>query len=329
MFSKHLGFAIELLSAFCHKGRSMDRAQPVRILVIRGGAIGDFILTLPVLAALRAHFPQCRLDVLGYPHIIALARMGGLAKELRSIESRALAGFFVPNGLLDPELHQYFASFQIIISYLYDPDGMLQNNVRLCTRGQFIQGAHRPDEAAGLHATEVFLKALERLAIFEADPVPRLALGQAGTPASLAGAARTLVCHPGSGSERKNWPESAWAGFLTKLVTESDWRILLAGGEAEGQRLERLARLIPGDRLELARSLPLTTLAERIRVCQFFIGHDSGISHLCAALGLPGLVLWAETNETIWRPRQEQVVTFRHPQGIQQIEVTEVFSRLP
>ena len=44
-----------------------------KILVIRGGAIGDFILTLPVLAALRRQFPQTRLEVLGYPHIARLA----------------------------------------------------------------------------------------------------------------------------------------------------------------------------------------------------------------------------------------------------------------
>ena len=44
-----------------------------KILVIRGGAIGDFILTLPVLSALQAQFPQAELEVLGYPHIASLA----------------------------------------------------------------------------------------------------------------------------------------------------------------------------------------------------------------------------------------------------------------
>ena len=47
------------------------------ILVIRGGAIGDFVLTLPVLAALRAHFPEHRLEVLGNPRIARLAQYGG------------------------------------------------------------------------------------------------------------------------------------------------------------------------------------------------------------------------------------------------------------
>src|SRR5260221_5504612 len=57
------------------------------ILVIRGGAIGDFILTLPVLSALRQHFPRVRLEILGYPHIAHLALAGRLADHVRSIEA--------------------------------------------------------------------------------------------------------------------------------------------------------------------------------------------------------------------------------------------------
>ena len=58
-----------------------------RILVIRGGAIGDFILTLPVLAALRDRFPQAEIEVLGYPRVASLALSGGLAKAVHALES--------------------------------------------------------------------------------------------------------------------------------------------------------------------------------------------------------------------------------------------------
>ena len=87
----------------------MSRTQG-KILVIRGGAIGDFILTLPVFAALREQFPQTWLEVLGYPHIAQLAFAGGLADGTRSIEARALAGFFARNGSLDPRLSEYFGT---------------------------------------------------------------------------------------------------------------------------------------------------------------------------------------------------------------------------
>src|SRR6266478_5149851 len=149
------------------------------ILVIRGGAIGDFILTLPAIAALRQQFPRARLEVMGYPHIVQLAQAGGLADRVQAIEARGLAGFFARHGELEEDLVDYFSDFDIIVSYLYDPDEIFQSNVRRCTTAQFIAGPHRPDEDAGIHATKVYLKPLEQLAIFDADPVPRLRVGQA------------------------------------------------------------------------------------------------------------------------------------------------------
>jgi hypothetical protein len=281
-----------------------------KILVIRGGAIGDFILTLPVLAALRRQFPQTRLEVLGYPHITRLAVAGGLADDVQPIESRALAGFFARNGELDAALQDYFASFAVILSFLYDPDGVFEANVKRCTRAQFIAGPHRPDDSAGIHATEVFLKPLERLAIFDANPVPRLSLN------SQLVTLNQLALHPGSGSERKNWPETRWAELLDRLIAETSHRFLLVGGEAEEGRAERLAARIPSGRVESALSLPLPDLAVRLSVCNSFAGHDSGISHLAAAIGLPGVILWGDTAEAVWRPKSERMELLRGGTGL-------------
>ena len=91
--------------------------QPARgkILIIRGGAIGDFILTLPAIAALRRQFPEAHLEVLGYPHIAQLAAAGGLVDRVQSIEARALAGFFARRGILAEDLADYFSEFDIIV----------------------------------------------------------------------------------------------------------------------------------------------------------------------------------------------------------------------
>ena len=151
----------------------MSVSKP-RILVIRGGAIGDFILTLPAIAALRKQFPRAHLEVLGYPHIARLAVAGGLVDRVQPIEARGLAGFFARDGTLEPDLMDYFSEFDLVISYLYDPDDIFKTNLRRCLFGQFITGPHRPNEAEFVHAAQVYLKPLERLAIFDADPVPRL-----------------------------------------------------------------------------------------------------------------------------------------------------------
>jgi heptosyltransferase-2 len=300
-----------------------------KILVIRGGAIGDFILTLPAIAALRRQFPAAHIEVLGYPHIAQLALAGGLVDHVQSIEAQALAGFFARNGRLVEDLASYFSEFDLILSYLYDPDQIFQTNVARCTGAQFIIGPHRPNEQAGLPAAPVYLKPLERLAIFDADPVPRLALSLK-PPARAARSARAswLALHPGSGSDRKNWPEANWAELLQHLVNVTELSLLVVGGEAEGERLQRLAAALPSARYRVLKSLPLAELARQLTRCGAFIGHDSGISHLAAAVGLPGLVLWADTIEEVWRPPSERVTVLRHPAGLDRLPVEKVLQQL-
>lgn len=293
-----------------------------KILVIRGGAIGDFILTLPVLAALRSQFPRTRLEVLGYPHIAQLALAGGLADAVQPIESRALASFFARDSELDETLQSYFNSFAIIVSFLYDPDQIFLTNIARCSRARFIVGPHRPDESAGRHATEVFLKPLESLAIFDADPVPRLPLN------SQLPTLYQLALHPGSGSERKNWPEANWAELLRQLRAETQLNILLIGGEAESERLPRLAQCLPAARCEICLSQPLVEVARRLSSCAGFVGHDSGITHLAAALGVPTLALWGPTPAAVWAPRGERVTILRAPPGPNLISPSEVLNQL-
>ena len=272
-----------------------------RILVIRGGAIGDFILTLPVLSALRNRFPRADIEVLGYPRVASLALTGGLAKAVHAIESPGLASFFARGGSFDLEWREFFGQFAIVISYLFDPDGIFETNVKSCGPRQFIAAQHRPDEAKSIHASDVFLKPLEQLAIFDGDPVARLELP------GLAKQENWLALHPGSGSEHKNWPEQNWRKLVAYLLDHSPLNLLLVGGEAEGAQLQRLAKDLLAERVQLAQHVPLSELAPRLAKCNGYIGHDSGVTHLASALGLPTLVLWAKSDEKIWRPLGERV----------------------
>ena len=272
-----------------------------RILVIRGGAIGDFILTLPVLAALRDHFPRADIEVLGYPRVASLALTGGLAKAVHAIESPGLASFFARDGSFDLEWREFFGQFAIVISYLFDPDGIFETNVKSCGPRQFIAAQHRPDEAKSIHASDVFLKPLEQLTIFDGDPVARLELP------GLAKRENWLALHPGSGSEGKNWPEQNWHKLVAHLLDHSPLNLLLVGGEAEGAQLQRLAKDLLAERVQVAQHVPLHELAPRLAKCSGYVGHDSGVTHLASALGLPTLVLWGKSDEKIWRPLGEKV----------------------
>src|SRR5207244_2067480 len=127
--------------------------------------------------------------------------------------SRGMASFFARNGELDAALSDLFSGFGLVVSYLYDPDAIFSDNLRRCSRAQLITGPHRPDEKGSAHAADVFLSALERLAIFDFDPTPRMALG-ADPADTLEGL--WWAFHPGSGSQKKNWPLPCWAALLQR-----------------------------------------------------------------------------------------------------------------
>ena len=82
--------------------------------MIRGGAIGDFILTLPAIKALRDAYPNAHIEILGYKHIAALAENRFYAQGVRSIESAQLSRFFARDCDLPPDLANYFAGFDLV-----------------------------------------------------------------------------------------------------------------------------------------------------------------------------------------------------------------------
>jgi ADP-heptose:LPS heptosyltransferase len=301
---------------------------PDRILLLRGGAIGDFILTLPVLTALRAHYGSAGIAVVGRPHIVPLAQAGNLAEEIRSIEDRRLTGFFVRHGPLDPEWAAFFSGCHLVVSYLHDPEGIFRENLRCCSQARIIQGPHRPDESQPVHATDVNLRPLRALGIHDADPVPRLSMRTEGPPRAAGSQAthRRLALHPGSGSQRKNWPEDKWAELIARLLRDTDSHLLLVGGEAEGDRVARLATGQSASRIERAEHLPLVDLARRLAGCAALVGHDSGISHLAAALGLPGIALWGDSAAAVWRPRSDRWLVLRDPSGLPELPVSRVLA---
>jgi ADP-heptose:LPS heptosyltransferase len=212
------------------------------------------------------------------------------------------------------------------VSYLFDPEGVFRENLGRCSQARIVEGPHRPDESQPVHATDVYLRPLETLGLVGLNPVPRLHLrtegsgqGEPSQPTQ-----RALALHPGSGSARKNWPEERWAALVDALLGETDRQLLLVGGEAEGDRVKRLAAGRLAGRVERAEHLPLVELARRLSGCAALVGHDSGISHLAAALGLPGVALWGDTVEAVWRPRSDRWLLLRDPSGLAALPVPRV-----
>lgn len=290
--------------------------------MIRGGAIGDFVLTIPALRALREQFPETRIELLGYPHIAQLAQAAGLVDEVRSIEARALASFFARRGKLEPAMAEYFAGFPLILSYLYDPDLIFQTNIASVSKAQIIVGPHRPREGEARHATEVFLEPLQKLAVFDADRIPKLRFW------NEAKSEPALALHPGSGSETKNWPLPNWLALSDRLLAETAARLMVVGGEADGAQLRAFERYAGNPRVTLLFNQPLVEVGKALQGATGFVGHDSGITHIAAAVGVPVIALWGPSDQVIWQPLGERITVLSSTAGLAKLPVSVVWEQI-
>jgi heptosyltransferase-2 len=292
-----------------------------RILVIRGGAIGDFILTLPALKALRDSMPHAHIEILGYKHIAALAENRFYAQAVRSIEYPPLAKFFASNPELPAEPADYFASFELIVSYLYDPDRIFESNLRRCGAENLIFGPAKIVENAG-HAARQLARPIEELGIKVVDLAARVfpSLKDREFVRKFLGATPQpiVAIHPGSGSQAKNWPLKNWISLFSRNVEFSINgefpSLVVVSGEADNVQTGQLEREWMDRNVPFAKNLPLPQLAALLER-SVFVGHDSGISHLAAAVGANCIVLFGPTNPDVWAPKNNHVRVLKAPNG--------------
>jgi heptosyltransferase-3 len=280
------------------------------LLMIRGGAMGDLVLTLPALRLMRQSFPAQRIEVLGTPGLVDLAVHFGLADAVRRLEDPGLARFFVPGSVLDPGWSAYFASFSVVVSYLSDPDDNFHQNLRRAGVSTLLRGPHRPVEN-GQHATEQLAAPLAGLALFF-EP------GEAGKPMDFASTGPrepVIAIHPGSGSPRKNWGLENWVHVTRQLHLQTGARFLVVAGEAEVPTLAAFRDLLTAHHVPhgLADQLPLPEVARQLARCQVFLGHDTGPAHLAAACGVPSVLVFGPTDPAVWGPVGGHVRILRAP----------------
>lgn len=271
-----------------------------KMLFIRGGAVGDFIVTMPAINLVRQSLPDVEIEILGYESIANLAVASGIADRVRSIEHASLAPFFAPGAILDEEMAAYFCDFDVVISYLYDPDRFFAGNLERAGVETLIEGPFRMDETRAVPAAQQLAEPLERLALFLDEPHLRLRFEGATTPVR-----KTVAIHPGSGSPSKNWSLEGWSQLCRQIQGRfPDVEFLVVSGEAEKEIIGEFLSLLRRDDLPFRHcdDLPLVDLAGLLQQSRLFLGHDSGIGHLAALTGIPGLVLFGPTDPLTWSP---------------------------
>ena len=270
-----------------------------KLAELRANAIGDYLVSLPALEALRAAYRAAELVLLGADwHVGFLAGRPGPVD--RCLPVPPTVGVRDDRPPAPPaEVDRFFARMR---AERFDLAVQLQGGGRhsnpfVCRLGARVTAGSRTPDAAPLDRTVPYTghqheihRFLEVAAVVGAAPVtlePRLAVTDAdrAEAAVRAGDDRPLVVlHPGANDSRRRWPVDRLAVVGSELARKGA-RLAVVGTASERGLVNRLLDGLDGHAADLAGRLSLGGLAGLLEQATLLVGNDSGPRHLAAAVG--------------------------------------------
>ncbi len=283
----------------------------MHLLIIRPGAIGDTLLTFPVLRALRTQYSNPHITLLSNAAVLPLALDFGIVDEVSDYGHPQWSELFstphqgTRKGCPYHTLRDLLHRTDLAICWLRDPDGIVEQNMLRAGVKQVIMAPGRPPADSHVHVVEYLAETIgvgldigQLYSQTQGDRKVRLGEGHPGE-------AQYVAIHPGSGGASKCWPVPNFASIIEQLWQRNQ-HILLLGGPADHERLNDLLSRLESpptqDMLKVLVDAPLLQVAHELQHCKGYLGNDSGITHLSAMLGIPTISLFGPTDPQIWRP---------------------------
>ncbi|HEY6334649.1 MAG TPA: glycosyltransferase family 9 protein [Alphaproteobacteria bacterium] len=318
------------------------------ILIVRAGAVGDAVLTLPLLEALAEAGVE-RIGVLGTPGSWAFLAPGGV--ELFDFDGREWLGLFTGETSLGPRAERLAREFDAAIVLLGPQRERVETALRALGVAAIVGATpaakdERASEAAveaafaephwppgPAHAASRLLQSLGPLGATASRPAwpaaPKVLQESPFLrvePHEVEGIVRTLAIapfapqgilaiHPGSGGAAKRWPAVRFASLA--IAAEDRWGLtpIFVAGPADAEVWRQVQEALPQSfRPRALRERPLREVLALLSVARAYIGNDAGVGHL-AARACPTLTLFGPTDPAIWHPVGRHVATLEGPRG--------------
>jgi len=325
--------------AFMDEGRE-------RVLVIFPGALGDLVCLLPTLRGIARRHCEAFIELMATPSVgnffvgRAVLRpelscnlqeagrgMFFSVAEAYSIDRREVTNLFTGSqdglhysrGFFNKFAHVYsfFASQEPVFRRsLLQVVGGRASFARFCPAdGRHIAQAYAAELGLNLNEDELYGGHPWVIATHRDRQLARQAL-----ESSKFEHKDFIVLMPGSGSPNKNWPAEKFAALARELHHRFGVVALL--GPAE----KGIRTTFQGTACTVMEGLELSTVAGLMSLAKAFVGNDSGVSHLAAALGVPGVVLFGPTEPSRWRPLGNVAVL--HCRQLESLGVSQVLLAL-
>ena len=279
-----------------------------RICVLFPGALGDFVCFLPALRQLAHSSP---VDLLARSDFAAIAPPGVTVDSLERFELRQL---FIADGAANPRVKRFFSRYAAIYSWFASQQPVFVDHIQKASQRRAQIFPFRPDKLA-IHQADYYLSCLTSQSKKQGAFEPLVALRpdalfwcEAFFCSNRLASAPLLVLAPGSGAREKNWPEAHYLQVAHWWRQQFDGKVVVVVGPVEAERrgFEHLLSACT-----VASGLDLAQLAALLSRCDVYVGNDSGVSHLAAAVGARTVAIFGPTDERQWAPRGPRVSILR------------------
>lgn len=314
-------------------------AQDPILSIFHPGALGDGVLALPALRALRKRFPEYRMVWFGHKE---LGEVFVAAQEVHcsySFDSLAILGFNGKNRGNKNPISDLLNRCERAVVWLNDTSGIWKDWIVSHGIKNFICRSPHDLHLRQHHMADRYVEILHPW-LTSQQPIHSSAVdidlesfsfsGELETVTDVLPSNEALIfLHPGSGSPNKCSPPALWAEVVKELMSgRPSSNICLLEGPADSDAVQKLLELLNVSPVVLA-GLDLLSLSRYLQHSHLFIGHDSGLSHLASRFGIPSVVLFGPTDPSIWAPRGKQVTVLHNTCHCAGMEVVELCVNRP
>jgi heptosyltransferase-2 len=289
----------------------------MKIVIRATNWVGDAIMALPALRAVRARFPEAAIAIVARPYVADIycgqaicdeiipydpngARTGlrGRERLVKVLRARKFDVALLLQNAFDAAWLVWRAGIGERIGYARDGRSLLlSKRIAVPKRGEIP-----------LHEQFYYLELLRRAGWIDSLPDEhhvQLKVGEgprqrAEEILTAAGARRNApriaIAAGASYGSAKCWPPERFADFVNRYRRHTDADVILFGTAAEQQVAEAIATGITGPVLSLVGKTTIADLPALLSLCQLFVGNDSGAMHVAAAVGLPVVAIFGPTD---------------------------------
>ncbi|HVB62273.1 MAG TPA: glycosyltransferase family 9 protein [Ktedonobacteraceae bacterium] len=262
----------------------------MNIVAMRKGAIGDSLLSFPVLAALRARYADPHITFVGHPAVMPLAKAWGIAEEAFNYEDRLWDEVFSSDGIHSSNVRDLFQQTDLAICWVQDPASLVKPNLLKAGVKEVVIGPWCASEKDTKHMVKSLAEPLGLEPLLTEFVIPSTAWSNGFCPYNP-----PIAIHPGSSAAGRRWSTASFVAVINQLL-HLRCPVLLLAGPAEAEVLKEVRKqLSPSPQpglLSVLQNAPLLEVALRLQQCQYYLGNDSGIGHLAGMLGIPTLILF-------------------------------------